>query len=47
MLEENQDEEGETAVSHTAEVEEKVPLSLDLMRSVMSLERVLMTALCG
>lgn len=33
--------------SHTAEVEEKVPLSLDLMRSLMSLERVLMAALCG
>lgn len=47
MLDENQNEEGEATVSHTAEVEEKVPLRLDLMRSLMSLERVLMAALCG
>lgn len=47
MLEENQDEEEEATVSDTAEVEEKIPLSMDLMRSLMSLERLLMTALCG
>ena len=41
MLEENQGGEGEATVSHTAErMKRRVPLSLDLMRPLMSLERV-------
>lgn len=42
FLKKNQDEEGEATVyTHYREIEEYVPVGLDLMRSEMSLERML------